>query len=430
MEYLTRPKVIIIGGGFGGLNAALALSRAQVDITLLDRTNHHLFQPLLYQVATAGLNPADIAEPIRHVLRKQKNVEIVLGDVKRIDKAHRKVITEDLVFNYDFLIVATGARHSYFGHPEWETHAPGLKNLEDALELRKRILTAFEQAEKALTSESRRAALTFVVVGAGPTGVEMAGAIAELARFTLVKDFKHIDPKGARVVLVDAAPRVLPMFKEDLSAKALEHLRELGVEVHLDAMVEEVTESSVTFGEKTIESRTIVWAAGNAASPLGKMLGETDKAGRVLVEKTLAVKDHPEVFAIGDLASLEDAKGQSVPAVSPAAIQMGRHAAMNIQRAIAGKEPHEFKYLDKGNMATIGRHAAVADLHVARFGGFLAWLAWLLVHLMFLVGFRNRAAVFLQWAYAYFTYGKGARLITGKAHQNAKEGVRIRNGSD
>lgn len=416
-----RPKVVIIGGGFGGLNAATALAHAHVDITLIDRTNHHLFQPLLYQVATAGLNPGDIAEPIRHVLRKQRNASVVLGEVKRIDTDHRKVITDDLVFNYDYLIVATGARHSYFGNDEWEKIAPGLKSLDDALELRERILGAFELAEKALDEAQRRVALTFAVIGAGPTGVEMAGAIAELAKFTLVKDFRKIDPSLARVVLIDAAPRVLPTFKEDLSEKALQQLVEMGIEVHLNAMVKKVDDHAVEFGDERIETHTIVWAAGNAASPLGKMLGaETDKAGRVKVAGTLALPDHPEVFAIGDMVYLEKKDGTPVPAVSPAAIQMGKHAAMTILRDIARKKPEPFQYHDKGNMATIGRHRAIADLHVTRFGGFMAWMAWLLVHLMFLVGFRNRVAVFFQWAYAYFTYGKGARLINGRVFGSRK----------
>lgn len=416
-----RPKVVIIGGGFGGLNAAAALAHARVDITLIDRTNHHLFQPLLYQVATAGLNPGDIAEPIRHVLRKQRNASVVLGEVKRIEPEQRKVMTDDLEFKYDYLIVGTGARHAYFGNDQWENLAPGLKSLDDALELRERILGTFELAEKAMDEAQRRRALTFVVVGAGPTGVEMAGAIAELAKFTLVKDFRKIDPSLARVVLVDAAPRVLPAFKEELSGKALRQLENMGIEVHLNAMVKQVESCALEFGETRIETNTIVWAAGNKASPLGAMLGgETDKAGRVKVAETLAMPNHPEIFAIGDLVALQRKNGEPVPAVSPAAIQMGKHAVMNILRDIAGKPPEPFKYLDKGSMATIGRHRAVADLHVTRFGGFPAWMAWLLVHLMFLVGFRNRVAVFFQWSYAYFTYGKGARLITGRRFGSRK----------
>jgi len=414
------PKVVIIGGGFGGLNTALALRNAPVAITIIDRTNHHLFQPLLYQVATAGLSPGNIASPIRHVVRKQRNTRVLLGEVTSINLAERTVHTAGMSLPYDYLIVATGARHSYFGNDHWEQFAPGLKTLDDALDLRRRILMAFETAETTEDEAERKKSLNFVVVGAGPTGVEMAGAIAELARFTLRQDFRHIDPKDAHVLLVEGGPRVLPAFAPDLSEKAQKQLEEIGVNVLTNAMVTNVDAHSVTLKDRTIATSTVVWAAGNAGSPVGKMLdAETDRAGRVKVTPTLTLPKHPEVFVIGDLVAMNMPNGKPVPAVSPAAIQMGQLTAKNIERALVRRPPLEFSYFDKGSMATIGRHAAVADMHVVRFGGVMAWLAWLFIHLIFLIGFENRAVVLLQWAYAYLTYSKGARVISGKSQAQA-----------
>jgi NADH dehydrogenase len=409
------PRVVIVGGGFGGLYVAKELADQNVRVTLIDRTNHHLFQPLLYQVATAGLSPADIAQPIRHILRDAKNIEVVMGEVDLVDTATKQVHTsKNLSFPYDFLVVAAGARHSYFGHDEWERFAPGLKSLEDALELRRRILNAFEAAEMANSEEERRAALTFVVVGAGPTGVEMAGAVAELARRTLAEDFRRIDPRKTRVLLVEGTSRVLPGFSEDLSRSALKQLQSMDVEVRTGALVKDVTQEGVKVGEEFVPCRTIVWAAGNAAAPLAKSLGaETDRAGRVIVNEDLSVPGHPEIFAIGDMACFKYQTGQPLPALSPVAMQMGRQAAKNILSRVQGRTPAAFRYFDKGTMATIGRNKAVADLKFIRFGGYLAWLSWLFVHLIFLIGLRNRFAVFSQWVWAYLTYGRGARLIYG-----------------
>jgi NADH dehydrogenase len=409
------PKVVIVGGGFGGLYAAKELAEKNVRVTLVDRTNHHLFQPLLYQVATAGLSPADIAQPIRHILKEAKNTEVVMAEVDRIDPQSKQVhTTKGLIFSYDYLIVAAGARHSYFGHDEWERFAPGLKNLADALELRRRILQAFEAAEIANSEEERRAALTFIVVGAGPTGVEMAGAVAELARHTLAEDFRRIDPRATRVLLVEGVARVLPAFREDLSRSALKQLQSMGIEVRTGTMVKEVTNHGVTVNGEFIPCRTVIWAAGNAAAPIGKSLSaETDRAGRVIVNEDLTVPGHPEVFAIGDMACFKHQTGEPLPALSPVAMQMGRHAAKNILSRLQGQQLAAFHYFDKGTMATIGRNKAVADLKFVRFGGYLAWLSWLFVHLIFLIGLRNRLLVFFQWTWAYLTYGRGARLIYG-----------------
>ena len=411
----TLPKVVIVGGGFGGLYAAKELAEKDVRVTLVDRTNHHLFQPLLYQVATAGLSPADIAQPIRHILKEAKNTEVVMGEVDRIDTQSKQVhTTKGLIFSYDYLIVAAGARHSYFGHDEWERFAPGLKNLADALELRRRILQAFEAAEIANSEEERRAALTFIVVGAGPTGVEMAGAVAELARHTLAEDFRRIDPRATRVLLVEGVARVLPAFREDLSRSALKQLQSMGIEVRTGTMVKEVTNHGVTVNGEFIPCRTVIWAAGNAAAPIGKSLSaETDRAGRVIVNEDLTVPGHPEIFAIGDMACFKHQTGEPLPALSPVAMQMGRHAAKNILSRLQGQKLAAFRYFDKGTMATIGRNKAIADLKFVRFGGYLAWLSWLFVHLIFLIGLRNRLLVFFQWTWAYLTYGRGARLIYG-----------------
>ena len=409
-----RPRVVIIGGGFAGLEATKALGAAEVDVTLIDRSNHHLFQPLLYQVATAGLVPADIARPLREIFSRQKNVTVLLSEVRRIDTAARKVITEDLVVPYDFLIVATGARHSYFGHPEWEKFAPGLKTLADAIEIRRRMLIAFEVAEKALDPAERAAAMTFVVVGGGPTGVEMAGAIREIARYTMTKDFRNIDSAKARVLIIEGS-KILAAMGEEISGLAKKQLVEIGVEVHEGVEVTDVTAEGVQVkGGGFIPARTVVWAAGNAASPLGKTLGvPVDKAGRVTVNEDLTIPGHPEVQVLGDLASFTHQTGKPLPGVSPVAIQGGQHAARNIIEVLAGGQPMKFVYWDKGSLATIGRNRAVADLHVIKFGGFLAWVAWAGVHIFFLVGFRNRLAVMGEWFYNYITFYRGSRLITG-----------------
>lgn len=418
------PVVIIVGGGFGGLATARSLKHAPVRIILIDRSNHHLFQPLLYQVATSGLAAADIAQPIRSILRDQTNTEVFLDEVKKIDTANRLVVTGDLTFRYDYLVLACGARHSYFGKDEWEQYAPGLKTLRDAIDIRHRILAAFEIAEKASDPEERKQATTFIVVGGGPTGVEMAGAISELARFTLRKDFRHINPADARVILVEAAPRVLPPFDPSLSEKALEQLKQLQVDVRLNAKVTKVTEDYVEVDGVPIPTRTVIWAAGNMASPLGKQLGvELDRQGRVVVNPDLSIPGHSEVFVAGDMAFAKRANGAPVPGVSPAALQGGRHVARNIIRLLKGKSTEPFRYLDKGSMATIGRNAAVADLHVLKFDGHLAWLAWVFVHLYFLVGFKNRVRVFLSWIFSYFTYSKGSRLI----QVQPKEGALLHN---
>lgn len=416
VHHRNLPRIVIIGGGFGGLSAAKALARADVRVTLLDRQNHHLFQPLLYQVATAALSPADIAEPLRHILRRQENVEVIMTDAQKIDAAGKKVITGDGEVEYDHLIIAAGARHAYFGKPEWEKFAPGLKSLDDALEIRRRLLSAFEIAEKTDNADQRQAALTFVVVGAGPTGVEMAGAIAEIARVTLVQDFRHIDPSQARVILLDASPRVLPVYGDDLSGSAKRQLEEIGVDVRLQATVEELGEEGVQLKSgEFIAARTVIWAAGNSAAPIGAGLGvPLDRQGRVIVNSDLTVPGHPEIQVIGDLAHFRQEDGTPLPGLSPVAMQQGRHAARNIRAQLAGGWTSQFTYFDKGTMATIGRHAAVADVRGLQFSGLIAWLAWLFVHLVFLISFRNKLMVFLNWAYIYLTFGRHARLITGR----------------
>ncbi len=408
------PRVVIIGAGFGGLEAAKHLGNKPVCVTVIDRTNYHLFQPLLYQVATAALSPADIAAPVRGILSKYENIEVLLAEAQTVDVEARLVRATDREIAYDYLIVATGSRHSYFGHGEWEKLAPGLKSLEDAVEIRRRILMAFEFAEKTQDAAARAAAMNFVIIGGGPTGVEMAGAIAEIARETLAKDFRHIDPSAARVILVEGDKRVLSGFPEDLSASALEQLEELGVEVITGTHAEKLTEEGLEVAGKFIPCRVKIWAAGNTASFVGKTLGvPVDKAGRVVVQDDLTIPGHPEVQVIGDLANFTSAKdGKPLPGVSPVAIQQGRHAAHNILHMVEGAKPQRFYYWDKGNMATIGRNRAVADLNIVHFSGFPAWLAWLFIHVLYLVGFRNRIAVLLQWAWAYVTFNKGARLIT------------------
>lgn len=414
------PVVVIIGGGFGGLAAARGLEKENVKVILIDRTNHHLFQPLLYQVATAGLSPADIAQPIRGILRKQKNTTVLLDEVIEIRPEQQEVQTHDHLIQYDYLIVAAGARHHYFGNNEWEFHAPGLKTLADAIELRRRILLSFEIAEKATTDAERKQAMTFVVVGGGPTGVEMAGAISELARHTLRRDFRQMNPEESRVILVEAAPRILLGFSEDLSQSAERQLNALGVEIQTGKAITHISPGMVEMGEEKIAARTVVWAAGNKASPLASMLGaETDRQGRVQVNPDLTIPGRPEIQAIGDMITTTYADQKPVPGVSPAAIQAGTHAAKNIIRQIQGKSPLPWHYFDKGSMATLGRHAAVAQIGKLKLKGYPAWLAWVFVHLIFLIGFRNRLAVFFQWAWAYFTYSKGARLISQITDQRA-----------
>jgi NADH dehydrogenase len=408
-----KPQVVIVGAGFGGLEAAKKLAREDVRVTVIDRTNYHLFQTLLYQVATAALSPADIAAPVRAVLSTYKNVEVILAEVESVDVDAKKIRTTDTELGYDFLILATGARHSYFGHNEWEKLAPGLKSLEDAVELRRRLLMAFEYAEKITDEAARKAAMTFVIIGGGPTGVEMAGAIAEIARYTLAKDFRHIDPSQTRVILIEGDPRLLSAFPEDLSASALKQLVDLGVEVRTGARATALTEAGVQVGDEFIPCRVKIWAAGNNASFVGKTLGApVDRVGRVIVNDDLTIPGHPEVQVIGDLANFSHQTGQPLPGVSPVAMQQGRHAARNILAMIKGRKPKRFRYWDKGSMATIGRNKAVADLNVVHLSGLPAWLVWLFVHIIFLVGFRNRLAVLFQWAWAYFTFNKGARLIT------------------
>jgi NADH:ubiquinone reductase (H+-translocating) len=416
-----KPSVVIVGAGFGGLEAAKKLAGQDVRVTVIDRTNYHLFQPLLYQVATAALSPADIAAPVRAILSKCKNMEVILAEVQSVDVEAKRIKTIDLEIPYDFLILATGARHSYFGHNEWEKLAPGLKSLEDAIELRRRLLMAFEYAEKITDEAVRKSAMTFVIIGGGPTGVEMAGAIAEIARYTLAKDFCNIDPSQARVILIEGEPRLLASFPEDLSASAMKQLVDLGVEVRTGARATNLTEAGLQVGDEFIPCRVKIWAAGNNASFVGKTLGvPIDRVGRVVVNDDLTIPGHPEVQVIGDLANFSHQTGQPLPGVSPVAMQQGRHAARNILRMIKNREPRRFRYWNKGSMATIGRHRAVADLNFVHLSGLPAWLVWLFVHIIFLVGFRNRLVVLFQWAWAYFTFNAGARLITRNFQSEAR----------
>jgi NADH:quinone reductase (non-electrogenic) len=425
-ERQPTTRVVIVGAGFGGINAARALAKAPVQITLLDRKNHHTFQPLLYQVATAGLSPGEIASPIRSIFREQKNVEVLLGEVTGFDLGRRVVETPGQNFPYDYLIVAAGARHSYFGHDEWEQLAPGLKTIEDALEIRRRVLLAFELAERQAAAGDSASPIHFIVVGGGPTGVELAGTLAEICHHALTHEFRSIDPARSRILLIEGGPRVLPAYSEDLSRSAQEQLERLGVEVRTSAMVTRVESGAVDIGDARLPASVVLWAAGVAASPLGKKLGvAVDRAGRVPVEPDLSLATHPEVFVIGDLAALRDEQGKMLPGVAPVAILEGRFVAKLIRReAMARAESRagmskpmaprpRFHYWDKGSLATIGRAAAVAEFGKIRISGFLAWLAWLFVHILFLIGFRNRLLVFIQWAWSYVTYERGARLITG-----------------
>jgi NADH dehydrogenase len=407
------PHVVILGGGFAGLSAARALRRAAVTVTIVDRRNHHLFQPLLYQVATAALNPGDIAYPIRSVLRHQANARTLLASADSIDLSLRKIVLADGELNYDFLIIATGATHSYFGK-DWEKWAPGLKTIEDALEIRRRVLSAFEAAERELDPEKQRQLLTFVVVGGGPTGVELAGSLSEIGRLTVANDFRSFDPRRVRVVLIESASRVLPPYSPSLSKKAKAALERLGVEVRTDSLVTAIDAHGVCIGKEQILARTVLWAAGVSASPLGKLLGTpTDRSGRVLVAADLSIQGHTEVFVVGDLMNLQQG-GQPIPGIAPVAIQSGRAAAKNILRRINGKQTLPFHYVDKGSLATIGRASAVGKVAGFELSGYLAWFLWWLVHIAFLVGFRNRLVVMLSWAWQYFAFSRGARLITGR----------------
>ena len=409
------PIVVVIGAGFGGLAAARKLARAAVRLIVVDRRNHHLFQPLLYQVATAGLSPGDIAYPIRSILHKQANAEVLLADVTAIDTARRRVLLADGDLAYDYLILAAGAGHAYFGHDEWEQYAPGLKTLEDALAIRRRILLAFEKAEREPDAAVRRELLTFVIVGGGPTGVELAGAIGEISRHVLVSDFRAIDPREARIVLVEGGPRILAAYSPKSSARAVEQLGARGVEVRTGSPVTGVSADGVTVGTETLRAHTVIWAAGVAASPLAESLGVAlDRAGRVIVEPDLSIPGHPEVFVIGDLSTFLHQTGKPLPGLSPVAMQEGRCAAENIRRSLAGQSRRTFHYFDKGTLAVIGRASAVAEIAGLRLSGVLAWLVWCFVHIFYLIGFRNRFIVMLEWAWAYVSDQAGARLITGE----------------
>lgn len=417
----ARPKVVIIGGGFGGLSAARALRSAPVDVVLLDRRNHHVFQPLLYQVATAGLSPGDIASPIRWILRKHRNLHVWLAEVTAIDPARRVVQLADGEVRYDFLIVAAGATHAYFGHDEWRAHAPGLKTLEDALAMRRRVLLAFEEAERARDRHVQRRLLTFVVIGGGPTGVELAGSLAEISRHALANDFRAIDPESARIILIEGGPSVLPTYPAELSQFARQALERLGVAVWTGSVVTDVSAGRVHVGDETIEAGTVLWAAGVSASPLGASLGvPLDRAGRVIVQDDLTVPGHPEISVVGDLAAFRTTEGAWLPGVAQVAIQQAAHAAANITRQTAGQPTRPFSYRNLGNLATIGRNSAVADLPRLRMKGFPAWLFWLFVHVFNLIGFRNRLSVMIQWASSYMTYQRSVRLITGDDEWHAR----------
>lgn len=416
-------RVVIIGGGFGGLPAARALKHAPAQVTLLDRRNFHLFQPLLYQVATGGLSPANIATPLRAILKRQKNVEVFLADVTDVDVAGRRVILTDGYLPYDTLIIAAGVRHHYFGHNDWEEHAPGLKTIEDATEIRRRVLLAFEAAELEINPEKVKTWLTFVIVGGGPTGVELAGAIGEIARHTLRNNFRHIDPAQAQVILLEGADRILPPYPPELSARAGDDLGRLGVTVRTGALVTDIQPNSVTFrqGEQTeaIQAQTILWAAGIQGSPLARKLAESagaavDRAGRLIVQPDLTLPGHPEILVIGDLAHFSHQTGQPLPGVAQVAMQQGKYAADLIQARLSDTSLPPFRYQDKGSMATIGRAAAVADLGRLHFTGLIGWLLWLFIHLLYIVQFENRLLVMLQWGWSYVTRNRSARLITGE----------------
>ena len=415
-----KARVAIVGAGFGGLNAAKTLPKT-VQVTIIDRKNFHTFQPLLYQVATAGLSPGEIAAPIRSILRGHKNVNVLMSEVSEFDLERQLVITAEGQIPYDYLIVAAGAGHSYFGHDDWEVFAPGLKTIEDALEIRRRVLLAFELAERQTATGESAVPLNFVVVGGGPTGVELAGTLAEISRHALTHEFRSIDPARTHILLIEGGPRVLPAYAEDLSLSAEEQLKQLGVEVRTSTVVTQVEAGAVDIGQTRLPATVVLWAAGVAASPLGKKLtGAVDRAGRVPVEPDLSLPGHPEVFVIGDLAAAKDETGKMLPGVAPVAIQQGKFVAKLIQQEVEAKpgtSPRPaFHYWDKGSLATIGRAAAVAQFGKIHISGFIAWLSWLFVHILFLIGFRNRLLVFIQWAWSYVTYERGARLITGSTY--------------
>jgi NADH dehydrogenase len=426
MNGKNTHRVVIVGAGFGGLKAAQTLARAPVKVTVIDQKNYHTFQPLLYQVATAGLSPGEIAAPIRSILRHHKNVEVLMAEVTGFDLERRVVRTAEQDVPYDSLIVAAGASHAYFGHEEWEPFAPGLKTIEDALEIRRRVLLAFELAERRAAAGEGSDPLNFVVVGGGPTGVELAGTLAEICRHALARDFRSIDPRRTHIHLIEGGQHVLPAYPEDLSHSALEQLQRLGVEVLTSAMVTKIEPGIIYMGATRMNAAVILWAAGVAASPLGKKLGvPVDRAGRVLVGRDLSIPDHSEVFVIGDLAALKDASGKMLPGLAPVAVQQGRFVGKLIAQEAEGRTSPgrhvpaaraAFHYRDKGSLATIGRAAAIAQFGKIHISGFVAWLAWLFVHILFLIGFRNRLLVFIQWAWSYFTYERGARLITGSSN--------------
>ncbi len=408
--------VVIVGGGFAGLNAAKDLgNRPDIRVTLVDRSNHHLFQPLLYQVAMAALSPAEIAVPIRHILARYRNITVLQDEVRDLDLASHRVMAQNSFLDYDYLILACGARHSYFGHEEWEEYAPGLKTIEQATEIRRRVLTAFEAAERTLDSEQLRKFLTFVVVGGGPTGVELAGAIGEMSRFTLAQDFRNINPKLAHIILVEAGPRILPSFSEELAKVATRNLENLGVQVWTSSKVTQVDNNGVTIGRERVETATILWAAGVQASELGRKLAvNLDQQGRIPVEPCLNIKGHPEVFVAGDLAHFAHGCGNPLPGLAPVALQQGRWIARNILRENMGKKSLPFHYMDKGQLATIGRSKAIIQLGRFRSSGFLAWFIWLITHIYYLIGFKNRLFVTMQWAWSFFSFNRGARLIVNK----------------
>jgi NADH:ubiquinone reductase (H+-translocating) len=410
------PHVLIIGGGFAGLNAAKGLGGvAGIDVTLVDRTNHHLFQPLLYQVAMAGLSPADIAAPIRSLLSRYRNIRVLQGDVTSIDLTRKTVVVDFGELTFDYLIVACGARHSYFGHDEWEEFAPGLKTVEQATEIRRRVLSAYETAERTQLELDRKRLLTFVVVGGGPTGVELAGAIGEMSRFTLAKDFRTIDARQARVILLEGGPRILPMFSEQLASRATRDLEHLGVQVWTSSAVTKIHADGVDIGNERISSATVLWAAGVKASPLGRNAGlDADRQGRVIVEPDLSVKGHANVFVAGDLSSFMHQTGKPLPGTAPVAMQQGRYLAKAIRRDLAGKPRQPFHFVDKGQMATIGRSRAIVEIGRLRLAGFTAWVVWLVVHIYYLTGFKNRLLVVLQWTWSYLSFRRGARLIVNK----------------
>jgi NADH dehydrogenase len=414
MATRPAPHVVIIGAGFGGLYAALHLAKERVRITIVDRTNHHNFQPLLYQVATAGLSPGEIAAPIRGIFRGYDNVTVLLEEALDFDLERRILQTSEQQIPYDYLIVAAGATHAYFGHDEWEPYAPGLKTIEDALEIRRRVLLAFELAERQAVAHESTEPLNFVVVGGGPTGAELAGTLAEICRHVLAHEFRSIDPSRAHIMLLEGGPRVLPSYAEDLSRSAERQLKHLGVDVRTNAMVTSVEPGAVMVGDQRIIAPVILWCAGVAASPLGRKLGApTDRNGRVMVQPDLSISNHPEVFVVGDLATLKGADGNPLPGLAAVALQEGTYVGKLISGEVRGKARKPFKYWDKGSLATIGRAAAIAQIGKIHISGFIAWLAWLFVHIFFLIGFRNRILVFIQWAWSYITYERGARLITG-----------------